>query len=113
MSGCRKLAEQLVAQYPDIREYRFTLALIYQECDRPREALRLLQGMLPENPTLKECPTQRIIGARALLSNGFPKEAHMLVAGLGNIKLLPAEKRILEDVLAKLDKKKNANPNTP
>ena len=112
LHGCRKVAEQLVAQYPNIREYRFTLALIYQECDRPREALRLLQDMLPRDPPTKECPTQRIIGARALLSNGFPKEANILVAGLDNIKLLPAEKRILEDVLAKLDKKK-AGPINP
>ena len=111
LNSCRKIAEQLVARYPETREYRFTLALIYQESNRPREALRLLDGMLSTNPT--ECPTQRLIGARALLANGFSSEANELVDGLGNIKLLPAERRILNDVLAKAENKEKPRPATP
>ena len=111
LNNCRKITEQLVARYPRVREYRFTLALIYQESNRPTEALRLLEGMLSASPT--ECPTQRLIGARALLANGFSSEANKLVDGLQNIKLLPAEKRILNDVLAKAENKKKSSSVTP
>ncbi|MFP6899615.1 MAG: hypothetical protein VCA36_01650 [Opitutales bacterium] len=111
LNTCRKIAEQLVARYPEIREYRFTLALVYQESNRPKEALRLLEGMLSTNPT--ECPTQRLIGARALLANGFSSEANKLVDGLQDIKLLPAERRILDHVLAKTNDKVKLDAATP
>jgi hypothetical protein len=106
--ACRQIAESLVAHYPDIREYRFTLALCYQESNRPVESLRLLRGILSSNPS--ECPTQRLIGARALLTNGFSSEAKELVAGLEEIKLLPAERRILENILTQTGSKPKAAP---
>ncbi|MFP6855582.1 MAG: hypothetical protein VB980_07340 [Opitutales bacterium] len=106
--ACRKIAERLVIHYPDIREYRFTLALCYQESNRQAEALRLLQGMISSNPS--ECPTQRLIGARALSANGFKNEAKELVAGLEKIDLLSAERRILNDVMTQTDSKQKASP---
>ncbi len=105
--ACRKIAERLVAHYPDVREYRFTLALCYQESNRPVESLRLLQGMFSSSPS--ECPTQRLIGARALLTNGFPGEARELVSGLEKIRLLPAERRILDKVLTQAESKLKAS----
>ncbi|MBG28736.1 MAG: hypothetical protein CMI31_01870 [Opitutae bacterium] len=108
--ACRKIAEGLVARYPDVREYRFTLALCYQESDRPVESLRLLEGMLSANPS--ECPTQRLIGARALLRNGFSSEARELVVGFEKINLLAAERRILDYVLTQT-KAKQKGPVLP
>ncbi|MBO94271.1 MAG: hypothetical protein CMI32_05155 [Opitutales bacterium] len=105
--ACRKVAESLVAQYPQVREYRFTLALCYQESSRPVESLRLLEGMLSANPS--ECPTQRLIGARALLKNGFSNEAKELVVGLEKISLLPVERRILDKVLTHTKNKQKAS----
>ena len=67
--------------------------------------------MLSTDPT--ECPTQRLIGARALLANGFPSEANKLVDGLQDRKLLPAERRILDNVLAKAEPKERPGSATP
>ena len=110
IAACRKLAESLVAQYPEINEYRFTLALCYQASGRTAESLRLLEGIISNSPN--ECPTQRLIGARALSANGFANEAENLVQGFEKIRLLPSERQILSQVL-EVESKTELNSKIP
>lgn len=97
----RTKAEQLLAEYPSVIDFRLTLSLAYLLNGRPQDALSLLEGL----PTFDETTPRyfRVISASVMEANGQLEQARDLLGDLNTQDLLQAEQRLLADLATERD----------